>query len=57
MDVFVITGGSRDIGAAAAPASANRSLGVILTYNSHSEAAEAARRVFAGEARPGFQTR
>jgi NAD(P)-dependent dehydrogenase (short-subunit alcohol dehydrogenase family) len=41
MDAIVITGGSRGIGAAAARASADRGLGVILTYNSHPEAAEA----------------
>ncbi|SDE53604.1 SDR family NAD(P)-dependent oxidoreductase [Belnapia rosea] len=41
MEVIVITGGSRGIGAATARACADRGLGVILTYNSHSEAAEA----------------
>jgi len=41
MDVIIITGGSRGIGAATARACADRGLGVILTYNSHSEAAEA----------------
>ena len=45
MEVIVITGGSRGIGAAAAAAAAracaDRGLGVILTYNSHPEAAEA----------------
>jgi NAD(P)-dependent dehydrogenase (short-subunit alcohol dehydrogenase family) len=41
MEVIVITGGSRGIGAAAARACADRGLGVILTYNSHPEAAEA----------------
>lgn len=41
MEVIVITGGSRGIGAATARACASRGLGVILTYNSHPEAAEA----------------
>jgi NAD(P)-dependent dehydrogenase (short-subunit alcohol dehydrogenase family) len=41
MEVIVITGGSRGIGAAAAQACASRGLGVILTYNNHPEAAEA----------------
>jgi NAD(P)-dependent dehydrogenase (short-subunit alcohol dehydrogenase family) len=41
MEVIVITGGSRGIGAAAARACADRGLGVMLTYNSHAEAAEA----------------
>jgi NAD(P)-dependent dehydrogenase (short-subunit alcohol dehydrogenase family) len=41
MDVIDITGGSRGIGAATARACADRGLGVILTYNSHPEAAEA----------------
>jgi NAD(P)-dependent dehydrogenase (short-subunit alcohol dehydrogenase family) len=41
MKVIVITGGSRGIGAAAARACADRGLGVILTYNSHPEAAGA----------------
>ncbi|SHJ21727.1 NAD(P)-dependent dehydrogenase, short-chain alcohol dehydrogenase family [Roseomonas rosea] len=41
MEVIAITGGSRGIGAAAARACADRGLGVILTYNSHPEAAEA----------------
>jgi NAD(P)-dependent dehydrogenase (short-subunit alcohol dehydrogenase family) len=41
MEVIVITGGSRGIGAAATRACAERGLGVILTYNSHREAAEA----------------
>jgi NAD(P)-dependent dehydrogenase (short-subunit alcohol dehydrogenase family) len=41
MEVNVITGGSRDIGAAAARACADLGLSIILTYNSHPEAAEA----------------
>ncbi|CAO4137248.1 SDR family NAD(P)-dependent oxidoreductase [Methylorubrum extorquens] len=41
MQVIVITGGSRGIGAAAARACAARGMGVILTYNSQREAAEA----------------
>jgi NAD(P)-dependent dehydrogenase (short-subunit alcohol dehydrogenase family) len=41
MEVIVITGGSRGIGAAPARACDDRGLGVILTYNSHPEAAEA----------------
>ncbi|MDJ0391595.1 SDR family oxidoreductase [Roseomonas sp. E05] len=41
MEVIVITGGSRGIGAATARACAERGLGVILTYNSHPGAAEA----------------
>jgi NAD(P)-dependent dehydrogenase (short-subunit alcohol dehydrogenase family) len=41
MEVIAITGGSRGIGAAAARACADRGLGVILTYNSHPEAAQA----------------
>jgi NAD(P)-dependent dehydrogenase (short-subunit alcohol dehydrogenase family) len=41
MEVIVITGSSRGIGAAAARACADRGHGVILTYNSHPEAAEA----------------
>ncbi|MCI0755045.1 SDR family NAD(P)-dependent oxidoreductase [Teichococcus vastitatis] len=41
MEAIVITGGSRGIGAAAARACADRGLGVILTCNSHPEAAEA----------------
>jgi NAD(P)-dependent dehydrogenase (short-subunit alcohol dehydrogenase family) len=41
MEVIVITGGSRGIGAATARGCADRGLGVILTYNSHPEAAEA----------------
>jgi NAD(P)-dependent dehydrogenase (short-subunit alcohol dehydrogenase family) len=41
MEVIVITGGSRGIGAATARSCAARGFGVILTYNSHPEAAEA----------------
>jgi NAD(P)-dependent dehydrogenase (short-subunit alcohol dehydrogenase family) len=41
VEVIVITGGSRGIGAATARACADRSLGVILTYNSNPNAAEA----------------
>ncbi|ACS43978.1 SDR family NAD(P)-dependent oxidoreductase [Methylorubrum extorquens] len=41
MQVIVITGGSRGIGAAAARACAARGMGIILTYNSQREAAEA----------------
>jgi NAD(P)-dependent dehydrogenase (short-subunit alcohol dehydrogenase family) len=39
MGVIVITGGSRGIGASAAEHIAQRGIGVILTYNNHSEAA------------------
>jgi NAD(P)-dependent dehydrogenase (short-subunit alcohol dehydrogenase family) len=39
MGVIVITGGSRGIGASAAEYIAQRGMGVILTYNNHSEAA------------------
>lgn len=39
MSVIVITGGSRGIGASAAEHIAQRGLGVILTYNTHPEAA------------------
>jgi NAD(P)-dependent dehydrogenase (short-subunit alcohol dehydrogenase family) len=39
MSVIVITGGSRGIGASAAKHIAQRGMGVILTYNSHPEAA------------------
>ncbi|MBP2171406.1 NAD(P)-dependent dehydrogenase (short-subunit alcohol dehydrogenase family) [Erwinia toletana] len=41
MSVIVITGGSRGIGASAAIQIASRGMGVILTYNSHPEEAEA----------------
>jgi NAD(P)-dependent dehydrogenase (short-subunit alcohol dehydrogenase family) len=41
MEVIVITGGSRGIGAAAVRACVDRGLGVILSYNRHPEAAEA----------------
>jgi NAD(P)-dependent dehydrogenase (short-subunit alcohol dehydrogenase family) len=39
MGVIVITGGSRGIGASAAEHIAQRGMGVILTYNNHSEPA------------------
>lgn len=39
MGVIVITGGSRGIGASAAEHIAQRGMGVILTYNTHPEAA------------------
>lgn len=39
MSVIVVTGGSRGIGASAAEYIAQRDMGVILTYNSHPEAA------------------
>lgn len=41
MNVIVITGGSRGIGAAAAIEAANRGMGVILTYNTNAAAANA----------------
>lgn len=41
MGVIVITGGSRGIGASAAEHAAQRGMGVILTYNTHPEAAQA----------------
>ena len=41
MNVIVITGGSRGIGASTAREAASRGLGVILTYNSNPEAADA----------------
>lgn len=40
MSVIVITGGSRGIGASAAEHAARRGMGVILTYNTHPDAAE-----------------
>ncbi|WP_019410067.1 SDR family NAD(P)-dependent oxidoreductase [Pseudomonas psychrophila] len=40
MSVIVITGGSRGIGASAAEHVARRGMGVILTYNTHPDAAE-----------------
>jgi NAD(P)-dependent dehydrogenase (short-subunit alcohol dehydrogenase family) len=39
MGVIVITGGSRGVGASAAEHTAQRGMGVILTYNAHPEAA------------------
>ena len=39
MGVIVITGGSRGIGASAAEHAAQRGMGVILTYNTHPDAA------------------
>lgn len=39
MSVIVITGGSRGIGASAAEHIAQRGMGIILTYNTHPEAA------------------
>lgn len=41
MGVIVITGGSRGIGASAAEHAAQSGMGVILTYNTHPEAAQA----------------
>ena len=41
MGVIVITGGSRGIGASAAQHAAQRGMGVILTYNTHPDAAQA----------------
>ena len=41
MGVVVITGGSRGIGASAAEHAAQRGMGVILTYNTHPDAAHA----------------
>jgi NAD(P)-dependent dehydrogenase (short-subunit alcohol dehydrogenase family) len=41
MNVIVITGGSRGIGASAAQECARRGMGIILTYNSNPQAAEA----------------
>ncbi|MBT1263819.1 SDR family oxidoreductase [Pseudomonas pergaminensis] len=41
MGVIVITGGSRGIGASAAEHAAQRGMGVILTYNTHLDAAQA----------------
>ena len=41
MNVIVITGGSRGIGASTALEAASRGLGVILTYNSNQQAANA----------------
>lgn len=41
MGVIVITGGSRGIGASAAEHAAQRGMGVILTYNTHPDAADA----------------
>jgi NAD(P)-dependent dehydrogenase (short-subunit alcohol dehydrogenase family) len=40
MNVIVITGGSRGIGASAAQECARRGMGIILTYNSNPQAAE-----------------
>jgi NAD(P)-dependent dehydrogenase (short-subunit alcohol dehydrogenase family) len=40
MNVVVITGGSRGIGAAAAIEAAKRGMGVILTYNTNADAAQ-----------------
>lgn len=40
MNMIVITGGSRGIGASAAEHAARRGMGVILTYNTHPGAAE-----------------
>ena len=40
MSVIVITGGNRGIGASAAEHVARRGMGVILTYNTHPDAAE-----------------
>ena len=39
MNIAIITGGSRGIGAATALACARRGLGVIITYNSNPDAA------------------
>lgn len=44
MSVIVITGASRGIGASAAMECAKRGMGIILTYNSHPEGAEAIAR-------------
>ncbi|MFJ2685030.1 SDR family NAD(P)-dependent oxidoreductase [Pseudomonas sp. NPDC087342] len=41
MSVIVITGGSRGIGASTAELCAERGMGVILTYNSHADSADA----------------
>jgi NAD(P)-dependent dehydrogenase (short-subunit alcohol dehydrogenase family) len=41
MNVIVITGGSRGIGASAAQECARRGMGIILTYNSNPQAADA----------------
>ena len=41
MKVIIITGGSRGLGRSAALECAARSMGVILTYNSHPEGADA----------------
>lgn len=41
MGVILITGGSRGIGASTAELCARQGMGVILTYNSHPEAAHA----------------
>jgi NAD(P)-dependent dehydrogenase (short-subunit alcohol dehydrogenase family) len=41
MGVIVITGGSRGIGASTAEHAAQRGMGVILTYNTHADAAQA----------------
>lgn len=41
MGVILITGGSRGIGASTAELCARKGMGVILTYNSHPEAAQA----------------
>jgi NAD(P)-dependent dehydrogenase (short-subunit alcohol dehydrogenase family) len=40
MNVIIITGASRGIGASTAVQAAKRGMGVILTYNSHAEGAE-----------------
>ncbi|TFW27929.1 SDR family NAD(P)-dependent oxidoreductase [Duganella callida] len=49
MQIVIITGGSRGIGAATALECARRGLGVILTYNSHQAgAAEVVRRITDG---------
>ncbi|WP_159591063.1 SDR family NAD(P)-dependent oxidoreductase [Chelativorans xinjiangense] len=40
MDIVIITGGSRGIGAAAALECASRGMGVILTYNNNPQSAE-----------------
>jgi NAD(P)-dependent dehydrogenase (short-subunit alcohol dehydrogenase family) len=47
--VIVITGGSRGIGASTAREAARRSLGVILTYNSHPDGAHAVVREIEAE--------
>lgn len=49
MNVIVITGGSRGIGAAAAIACAQRGMGVILTYNASPEAAADVVRTIAAD--------